>query len=214
MNISFKLLENDATITKLILESLQTQVQEAIFKIIPRISSDIKILVKNALLSEPEYTSLKAGTLRAEFGIPDASVVDQVIDVLVNTLEIDSDPIKIMRNGLSGGFILKMIKKDDIGGVIYTDFASVVDDTNGYVLPWLEWLLLKGNEIIIQNYSVNYINSPRSRSGMALMIKSDKAWRVPSNFSGTENNNWITRAISKIDNDIVKTIQNTIENNL
>lgn len=214
MKFSLKLVENNAAITKLILENLQSQIQQAIVKIIPRISSDIKILVKNALISEPEYSSLKAGTLRAEFGISNPSSVDTVIDALVNTIEIESYPISIIRGGLSGGFLLKMIKKDDMGGVIYTDAASVIDDTNGYILPWLEWLLLRGNDIIIQGYSVNYINSPRSRSGMALMVQSDKSWRVPSSFSGTENDNWITRAISKIDNDIIRTIQNNIENNL
>lgn len=211
MKFSLKLLEDDASITRLVLENLQDQLQNKIFKALPSISSDIKMLVKNALINEPEYSSLKAGTLKAEFGISNSSAIDSVIDALVNTLEVQSNPVKLTKNSLSGGFVLKMIKSDNISGIIYTDIASVIDDVNGYVLPWLEWLLLRGNEIIVRKYSVNYVNSPRSRSGMALMVQSNKSWRVPPNFSGTENNNWITRAISKIDKEIVRIIQSSLE---
>lgn len=211
MKFSLKLLEDDASITRLVLENLQDQLQNKIFKALPSISSDIKMLVKNALINEPEYSSLKAGTLKAEFGISNSSAIDSVIDALVNTLEVQSNPVKLTKNSLSGGFVLKMIKSDNISGIIYTDIASVIDDVNGYALPWLEWLLLRGNEIIVRKYSVNYVNSPRSRSGMALMVQSNKSWRVPPNFSGTENNNWITRAISKIDKEIVRIIQSSLE---
>jgi hypothetical protein len=212
MKISLDVVENNSEIIKLILDNLKDQLSTAINKTLPNITKDIKNLVKNALINEPEYASLKAGTLKAEFGISDPEAVDRVVDAMTNTLEVTQTPIKITGNGLSGGFILTMIKSDDINGIIYTDIASVNDNEKGYSLPWLEWLLLKGNETIVQNYSVNYTNSPKSRSGLALMVKSNSNWRVPSNFVGTESNNWTTRAISKLDTAIVSVIQNNLEN--
>ena len=96
----------------------------------------------------PEYVSLKAGTLRAELGIANTSDVDNVIDAMVNTLKIDNKPLSVRSSGISGGFILTMIKSDDISGIIYSDSANVIDNVKGYSLPWLEWLLLKGNEVL------------------------------------------------------------------
>lgn len=214
MKFSVNIIEKNSDITKLILEQLQKQVDNILNKSISYIVNDIKLLVKNALINEPEYISLKAGTLKAEFGIYNTSDIDTVIDLLVNTLDIKKQPTKILTNSLSGGFNLTMIKTDDISGVIYTDSGNVQDTVNGYTLPWLEWLLLRGNETIVQNYSVSYNNSPRSRSGLALMVKSNTNWRVPPNFAGTTNDNWTTRAIDKIYDKIPGIIQANIENNL
>ena len=214
MKFSVDLLDKNVDINKLILINLKYEIERIISRAMPSIKQDVQNLVKEALISEPEYASLKAGTLRAEFGISNTNDVDSVIQAMVNTAEISYNPIKINSNGFSGGFVLTMIKSDDISGIIYSDIASVKDEARGYNLPWLEWLLLRGNEVIVQNYSVNYTSNPRSRSGLALMVPSDSSWRVPSNFTGTESDNWTTRAIDKASNKIVQIIQSNIENYL
>lgn len=211
MKFSLNLLEQNSDITKIILTNLKKEMDVIIDKALPSIKLDIKNLVKEALISEPEYASLKAGTLRAEFGILNTSEVDGVVDAMVNTLDIIPQSIKISNNGLSGGFTLTMIRSSDINGIIGTDIAMTKTE-KGQSLPWLEWLLLRGNDKIIQDYSINYIsNSYRSRTGSAVMISNPKGWRIPANFSGTEDNNWTTRAISKIGDQISKIIQKNIE---
>lgn len=214
MKFSLNLLDKNIDINKLILNNLKHEVEKIMSKALTSIKQDVQNLVKEALIAEPEYTSLKAGTLRAEFGIANVEDVDSAVQAMVNTAEISYNPIKINSNGLSGGFVLTMIKSDDINGIIYSDVAIVKDEARGYNLPWLEWLLLRGNEVIVQNYSVNYTSNPRSRSGLALMIQSNSSWRVPSNFAGTEADNWTTRAINKISNKIPQIIQSNIENYL
>ena len=164
MNLTLQLLESDSDIAKLILNQIKDIIQQAINKALPKISNEIKATVDEALRNQPEYTSLMSGKLKAELGIPDSSVVDKVIQALVDTLAITNNGVKTSSNGLSGGFKLTMIKSDDISGVINIEEASVVDD-KGYSLPWLEWLLLKGNQTIVKNYSVKYTSSTRSRSG-------------------------------------------------
>lgn len=211
MKFSLKVIESEKDISKLILDHLTDQINKIIDKSLPSITQNIQALVKEALISEPEYASLKAGTLRAEFGISNTENIDLIIDGMINTISITRNPIKSSNNGLKGGFKLTMIKSDDINGLIYTDIGSVNDSEKGYNLPWLEWLLLQGNKTIIKNYSVSYTSNPRSRSGLALMVESNSNWRVPSNFSGTQNNNWTTRAISKINDKIIQVIQNNIE---
>ena len=85
--------------------------------------------------------------------------------------------------------------KLDFSDVLGTDYASVYDTVRGYSLPWLQWLVFYGNIPIIDDYQVVMVNTRASRTGRAIMRKSGGSWRVPSEFSGTMADNWITRAI-------------------
>jgi hypothetical protein len=213
MKFSLRLLETDNQIAKLIMDELKIILDKAINKALPTISSQIKILISESLRNQPEYSSLMTGTLKAELGIADATSINSVIDALIETLSVQRNAITVTNKGLSGGFVLTMMKSDDLNGVIYADIASV-KDASGYSLPWLEWLLLKGNEILVKNYEVSYFPSPYSRSGMAIMIPSSSSWRVPPQFAGTENDNWTTRAINSVEDSVYKIIQENIEKNL
>lgn len=211
MRIFIDILESNKQISSLILNALISDIQKTIDRSIPKITNELKILIKEALKQEPEYQSLVNGKLKAEFGIPKSENVDLVVEALGNTLEIKQSQIKISSRGIEGGFSIFMLKSDDMSGLIYTDIASSIDES-GYSIPWLEWLLLKNNQILVKNYSVKYTNSSRSRSGMALMFPSNENWRVPPEFSGSQKNNWTTRAIDRIESKVYNTIKQSIEN--
>ena len=40
------------------------------------------------------------------------------------------------------------------------------------------------------------------------------SWRVPAEFSGSQQNNWTTRAIDSVDKEIYQIITSNIEKNL
>jgi hypothetical protein len=210
MKYGLKLLDSSANIAKQINDQLKLQVEKVMSSAISAMREPIKGIVKSALETEPEYTSLVNGELRYNFGIADTSNVDRVIEMLVDTLEITQKTININQQGISGGLEIKMIRSGDFGGVLYSEPAQVIDQQRGYSLPWLEWLLLKGNDIIIQNYDVKFGPSPSSRTGNAIMVQSNNSWRVPPAFVGSIENNWITRALEKTENDIINTIQQSI----
>jgi len=46
------------------------------------------------------------------------------------------------------------------------------------------------------------------------MTPSSDSWRVPSQFTGTENNNWTTRAINSVEDRVYKIIQDNIEKHI
>lgn len=211
MRYDLELLESAQEISAAIIHSIKQEMDSLLKKSIPTIRKDIIVLVADALRAEPEYASLLSGTLRAEFGIPNTSSVDNVIQALCNTINIKNDPIVVGRAGLKGGFTLTMMKSDDMGGVLYLDSASVIDNEKGYALPWLEWLLYENNRPIVKNYSVSYTSSSYSRSGMAIMIPDNTNWRVPPEYAGSTRNNWTTRAIDRIDSQIYNTIISNIE---
>lgn len=214
MKFSLTILDSDAKIRKNILDLLIDKLNKTIDKAIPAIRLDIVTLLNQALKQEPEYQSLKSGQLRADLGIPDVSVVDDIVSKLAETTNVTKKSIKATNSGLTGGLEVSAIESETISGLIADSSAFVNDETKGYSLPWLEWLLLRGNTVIVKDYSVKYGSYPGSRSGDAIMIEADSSWRVPAEFAGTAKNNWTTRAIQRIDTQITKVIQQNIERNI
>ncbi len=201
MNISLKILETDAQITGAILLALKPQVKDLINKSIPKMESSVRSMIYQALLNEPEYESLKSGRLKYEFGLPNETDIENIIELLSNTVNITQDAFKSSSLGLSIGLKLTALEKN-AEPAISSPSSSVMDSKGGYTLPWLEWLLFKGTQPIVKNYSVKLGANPYSRSGMAIMVESNKNWRVPSEFAGSVTNNWITRAVDKIEDQI------------
>ena len=211
MNISINLLESNSEIRRAILQQIREVMQGAIRKSLPAITDQVKNSVREALRREPEYNSLVSGKLKAEFGMPSSADVDIVVNALVETINVQNNPLKITNLGISGGITITMMKSDNLDGVINIASAYVSDYNRGYSLPWLEWLLLRSNQTIVKNYEVKMGNNPYSRSGMALMVKSNKNWRVPPEYAGSQSNNWTTRAVSTAEDEITQIIRTNIE---
>lgn len=214
MKFDLKIIDSNSSIRKSILDALSKEVDRTINKAIPKIQSNLSQLLIDALKQEPEYSSLKNSTLRFEFGIPDTSVVDDIVDKLAQTVSIRKKTIRITNAGLNGGFEITAIQSDNISGLTSDPSAIIQDNVRNYSLPWLEWLLLRGNEIIVRKYNVELGPSPYSRTGNALMVNSNSSWRVPAEFAGTASDNWTTRAISRIDKQILDLIHTSVENSI
>jgi hypothetical protein len=214
MRFSVSLLESDQQIRSAILDSLSKKISAGLQKSVNPLTQSIKSIMIKALQSQPEYQSLISGQLRKEFGIANVNNVNVVIDNLVNTLVVQVSPLKIINTGLSGGITIQMIPSDTFGGALSDPSANVTDDDKGYSLPWLQWLLLRGTDIIVRNYEVKFGPNPNSRSGDAIMISSGKNWRVPPEFVGTQRNNWTTRAIESVEDELLNTIRSIVERNI
>lgn len=213
MKLSLDLLESDSYIKNEILSVFAKQadivLQQTSNKILPKIQK----LLEESLKQEPEYASLIGGQLRLEFGIPDTSSVDSIVNKLSQTVSITNQKATIKNNGISAGLILTALERTSMGGLI-DDSSALVSDSKGYSLPWLKWLLYEGNNAIIKNYEVKIGPNSNSRTGMAIMIESKKNWRVPPAFAGTINNNWVIRAIDRVSGNITKVIRESFEGSL
>jgi len=210
MRISANIVETNSEINTMILEIMADHINDTLNIAMPKITTEIKELVAVSLREEPEYQSLLSGRLKAEFGLSDTNMVDNIIDKLVSTIDVSRSTVSYNKIGLVGGFTITMMKSDDMNGLIFTDIASVISN-NGQHLPWLQWLLLEGNNAIVKNFDVKMGSYSQSRSGMAIMVSSRDNWRVPPEFVGTISNNWTTRAIDRIEDKIYTLIQDIIE---
>jgi hypothetical protein len=201
LNAKIFIVENNDEIEKKILRAIKPELNKYLKKIFNKVQSKITSTITNAIINTPEYNSLLSGDLKYEFGLPDSD--SRLASLLSFWQKINTEykDININNNKLSGGFTISMINSDYSDAISLP--AAVLTTEKGTDLNWLEWLLLFGNKTIIKDYVVEFGPNPRSRTGRAVMKGVQKGkWSVPSEFSGTKNNNWITRAIDSADAEI------------
>jgi hypothetical protein len=202
MKFSLKLLETDQQINQKILQALLTEITNFMNSGVAIIKAELPSILQNAIINTPEYISLLNGKLKYEFGIPDSNIkLANLIEAWLGNIRYPYMKPIIVGNNIKSSFAVNAVRVD-FAEVLYTDDALVIDSIRGYNLPWLEWLLLEGNKVIIRQQEVVLGPNKFSRTGFALMRDSNKSWKVPSEFSGTANNNWITRAIDGVEDKI------------
>lgn len=198
LKFSLDVIDSNSEIYTAILKALLPEVKDFINTAFTQIKTSLPPIVRSAIIDTPEYRSLLDGQLKYEFGIPDSgSKLAGLLDIWSNNLNETYNSPSIQNNQIKASFSVSMIRID-FADVLYTDYAYMQDSIRGYNLPWLEWLLLEGNRTIISDYQVLVGPNKASRTGMAIMSPSRKSWRVPSSYAGTENDNWITRALDSI----------------
>lgn len=206
----FKLLDNQKSIASKILEALLPMVKDYFFKATRNLSSNISdILIKN-IKSQPEYESLLNGTLKYEFGIPDAGPrIDLILDHIKTYGITKIEYPQIRNNKIIGSYKIQLVRSN------FEDLIRIGSSTftteKGQQLNWLQWLLLEGDSIIITGFEFEFGPNIASRTGMGIMKVGD-SWRVPPEFAGNVKNNWITRAIDsaipEIDQYLVQAMEN------
>jgi len=214
MKISLSLIESDSVIRAKILNAIKETMDPIMKTCLNKIKYKIPPEIKNALMAEPEYSSLIGGKLKYEMGIPAKNYVDNIINIWVSNISISYTGLTTGSSGVSGSITLDMIRSsyDD---VLSSGDALIVDSLSGATIPWLEWLLLYGGKIIVKNYRVQLGPNNRSRTGMAIMVESNNTgWRVPPEFAGTVSNNWVTRALQRVDNKILDILQREFEESI
>jgi len=181
------------------LSQIQKSVNKALARIINallpkaanKIEPKIKEVVRSALLESPEIQSLKSGTLKFEFGL-DGDPTNQIVDAIVSSLEVRIS--KVDKN-LKGGFYVYM-QPTSYANLVNLSIAQQKTE-KGVNLPWLKWLLTLGDSIIVANFGVEF-GPGTGRSGGATMSEDFRPYKVNSAYSGTIDNNFITRAIDRV----------------
>ncbi len=206
---TLKLVESNKEIQRRINKALATEVNKALDKTALKVVAPIKMAIKAALLNQPEVASVSGGRLAAEFGLPDGrSRIDNIITQWVDGIIVKVNKATTTSSRINAGLTIQMIPRNfaDVLGLA----SSRVTTDKGQDLPWLEWLLLFGDKAIVRDYSISFDSDRvrRSRSGLAVMQSNRGAfWRVPPEFAGTEDNNFVTRALETIQDDIIGIIE-------
>lgn len=191
MSISIVITDSEAQITKNINAAIATYINDTLSKNLNNIINKVKLLIPNWIMSQPEIASLSSSdslSLAGQFGLVNGANVGQAI---ANSVA-QSTYIKFVKysNNLKGGLELQFQQAD------FNNLLSLREGHTVYQggdLHWLDWLLKRGDAIIVSNFQYNPATG-LGRSGLGNMIGGG-SFRVPPQFSGTPDNNFITRAL-------------------
>lgn len=196
-----KLVESSAEIQKRVEKALRTEVNKVLAKSAKSIEAKIKPLIQGALANSPEIQSLNGGTLAADFGLT-SNPGNQITTAIVSTLRVRTQRGK----GKEMGTVVVELQPTDYANLLGLPVAE--QQINGGSIPWLYWLLTQGDSILIANYGVEY--GDFGRTGEARMSAKFAPFKVNSAFSGTTENNFITRAVNTVSKQIRQAIQGSL----
>lgn len=205
--MNFEIDFNEKEAEKEIIKALIDIVNNSLSTAASRIKKKIRIIVKQLIVNCPEYQSLvNHGQLQGELGVVDPKrSMEDILNVWVKSIGITLRPAKKNGNDIKA-FLDIDILDTSFQNVLSLPAAKYTTE-KGQEIPWLQWLLTAGDSIIIRNYDIDF-NTMYSRTGLNIMVKNVSSnWRIPPEFSGTIQNNFVTRALQDFD-----TILNTIVN--
>lgn len=191
--ITIKLLDKISVIEGRVNKAISEHINSELSRKQNQIINSCKSLVTGWISAQPEIQSLESstlGSLAGQFGLyaGSGSAATNVISLAIrDSIRVN---FKKFSPKLEGGFEVNF-QPADFTNILNLP-QSVVNYKDG-VLPWLDWLLLRGNSIIVVNYHYNAVTG-LGRSGLGNMIDGG-SFRVPPQFSGTSDNNFITRAL-------------------
>lgn len=210
MTIRLKLTTPQKKIEEMIAEQSTDYLNRKIRKNYTRVVNSLRQKIPFWIRSQPEIQSLLSegipGSLNALFGLYSgdaARATSDIIEAIKQSTQIRIDKINRKYQGnIEFNFQA-------------TDFRNLLSLNSGHImteksqdLHWLEWLLTAGDAVIIVGY--RYEPKLSGRSGGGVMAKGN-FFRVPPQFSGTLENNFITRALSGRDKEIEPVVARLFE---
>lgn len=169
------------------------------------VQKQVAVMIPKWIEETPEIEELKKkGRFWGELGVPEP-MLDRAIED-IKSLAAKSINVSLTKKPFGIGGLSITIFQDR-----FAEFLSLPSGTyitkKGVDIPWLQSLLLDGSKIIVKDYGFrekDYTNSTTSRTKKGIMIKSPgEFWRVPPEFSGTVNDNFLSRAVQKHEKDIL-----------
>jgi hypothetical protein len=201
--ITIKLIESDKTIQKMIHREIATLINKKVEKKSAKAIAKIKRSILFWIGGSPEMRSLAGasspGSLKSQFGLTDAeasSALDAISTSIANSITIKVGKIDARLTGK----ITINIQPLDLSNLLILPQGHRMTK-KGTDLHWLDWLLTKGDSVVIVGYK--YSTEGSGRSGVGKMTKGG-SFRVSPQYSGTKTNNFITRSLEARQSDIVK----------
>lgn len=203
---NFRIVDSEQKITNNFYKEAAKELRKIFEQASPKIRADVINIVVDALMDCPEVKSLQGGKLQYAFGIPDADVVTTIVYAIANSTQVKFKNFKFTKSSVSN-VLSVYIQPTDLKNILGLEEAYIETEM-GAELPWLQWLLMHGDEVIVFDFHVLYRDGA-GRSDGAIMVPKG-VYKVDSQYSGTIEDNFITRAISKEIGKIVEAVGKNI----
>ena len=196
-----------AAIEKKILTAIKNHLLKKLVGIEGKISKNLNPLIVSALSSSPETESILSGELRTELGITDpASQLSSIFDAIADATTVSFKPPSIRGRGVSMILTVSAVPFD-LKSI--TAGLGTYTTEKGVEIPWFDWLTTLGDAVIVREHESVTGFPELSRTGDKIMT-AGKGWRVPPQFAGRAEDNFVTRAIEQVLPLFEKSIVNTI----
>jgi hypothetical protein len=171
-------------------------------------------LVKRQLMASSVTQSILSGKLRSDFGLSPStasSAVKEIVDYVSDNVRVVFKAAK----GDSMGFLtleLLPMGVDKLSAISAGSYTSGGKFGGGEV-SWLDWLLTRGTQVVIGDFWVFEDPKGRTRGGSVMQKNTQgrTGFRIEPGFSGTENDNFVTRALAPILPQLRDTIFKTVK---
>ena len=166
-----------------------------------KIRAGVRDAIAKAVLESPEAESLQSSeysSLHGQLGLVNPlGVIHEIIAALQAGVLVTPIP-----NGVSIKASLS-----NLSDVLSIPSATFISE-RFHTVYWLQWLLTAGDTAVVQDYHYVEGPHPRSRTNLGLMYKRG-SWSVPQ-FTGTYENNWLTRIFDKMGPDILEILNKEV----
>lgn len=169
---------------------------------------EISSIISKALFESTTVQDLLYGKLKDDFGLF-GNVAAEAIGNIINYIS-DNVTIKIRRGSKNTAVSVTIdIPAGDLNKIISVPGGSF--DSKGGPVNWLDWLLIRGTQVVVGDFWL-YENAkgPTRSGGRSVMkqigtMKRDP-FRVDPGHAGTAEDNFITRALEPVLDSILDVI--------
>tara|TARA_Y100000310_G_C20419619_1_gene686033 strand:+ start:111 stop:782 length:672 start_codon:yes stop_codon:yes gene_type:complete len=200
-NFWVELTESPKQFEGIILAAIASKLDNAFGKAYTKIAQETKTLVHQALSKSDVLNELREGrTLRGELGLTSGlarSAAQTITEEVSGSVQVEYKSIELTPKGSKGGLTF-YIQPENLSNVLDIAQAQISYYSKRYKravkLDWLDWLLMQGDRIIVAKFHYEP-STGRGRSGLGEM-KKEGMFRMSSQWSGDQDDNFISRAIT------------------
>lgn len=148
-------------------------------------------------------TSPRARELKTYFGLTNSGdSVEAIIESIVESITVNVQPFD---KNLKGSVTFNFQPENNQNLLSLSEGHQVTE--KGTDLHWLDWLLTRGDAVIIIGY--RYSTEKRGRAGVGIM-EAGGTFRVDPRYSGLIGDNFVSRAFLDKNEQIVKIIEEAL----
>mgnify|MGYP003112518306 CR=1 FL=1 len=209
---------DEAEVERKIFRELNKILNKVMDKSAKELTPLIQEIIKLSLLGSEDLKALSNGDLIGDFGLNRSTAVSVAQQIALNVSQtVEVNPIRVSLKQNRGGLSLK-VQPSDLQNVLTIPNGNYTYYSRRYkkdvTIKWLDWFLTKGDAVIVANFYFEE-SSGAGRSGLGSMQKGG-SWRVRPEYSGTLEDNAVTRAIQSKETmtSIIKSIEKIIKKNV
>lgn len=160
-----------------------------------------KLVIKHIQNSDTYKEIESGGPLCGELGIPagrESEFVEHILPIVYRHIDVRLTKFALFGFKVNGGvqiYLDDAVYEDLINNPQFRFTYTKLKTGEIIELPWMEWLLVKGSEVIIGDHHVHF-ELGVGRSGQAIMYPT-KVWMMPAKHQGTREKNFLTRALGE-----------------